>query len=79
MAGITVGKIAEATKKASAGVDYSSRYGALCPWCGKRTKVYKTMPWEDDIRVRYHQCGNVRCALGTMGCSIKSIEVCLSC
>ncbi len=44
-------------REAAAGVDYTSRFGAVCPWCDKRTKVYKTMLWEDDIRIRYHLCG----------------------
>lgn len=75
MAGVTVSKIVQAKKEAGAGVDYSSRFGAICPWCEKRTKVYRTMPWEDDIRIRYHLCENLRCVLKTMGTSIKSIEV----
>lgn len=75
MAGVTVSRIVLATKEAAAGVDYSSRFGAICPWCKNRTKVYKTMSWEDDIRIRYHLCDNVKCVLGSIGSSIKSIEV----
>ncbi len=75
MAKVTISRIAAVQKEASAGVDYSSRNGASCPWCGKRTKIYKTMPWEDDIRIRYHLCVNGRCALKSLGSSIKSIEV----
>ncbi len=75
MAGITVSRIAAATKEAAAGVDYSSRFGAVCPWCGKRTKVQTTKPWEDDMRIRYHRCENGKCSLAVMGTNIKSLEV----
>ena len=60
---------------ARAGVDYTSRHGAVCPGCGKRTRVYCTRPWEGSIRVRYHRCGNHTCLIGHLGLSIKSIEV----
>lgn len=75
MAGVTVSRIVMATKEAAAGVDYSSRFGAVCPWCKKRTKVYKTMSWDGDTRIRYHSCDNIRCVLGSIGISIKSVEV----
>ena len=75
MARITISSIVDAKRKAAAGVDYTSRFGAVCPWCGHRTKVYKTMAWEDDIRIRYHLCGAARCAIAALGTSIKSVEV----
>lgn len=75
MAGTTITRIALASKEAAAGVDFSSRTGAPCPGCGKRTKIYKTMPWEDSTRIRYHHCENGRCALAALGKTIKSIEV----
>ncbi len=68
-------KITKATSKAQAGVDYSPRYGALCPWCGRRAKIYKTLPWEDRLRVRYHRCTGKGCVIVRMGITIKSIEV----
>ena len=67
--------IAEAKEKASSGVDYSPRYGAICPWCGKRAKITRTTPWEDSIRLRYHRCLNTKCILNAMNISIKSLEV----
>lgn len=75
MARITLIKIAEARKQGADGVDYSPRLGAICPWCGNKAKVYKTMPWEDNTRVRYHHCVAAGCAMAMMDYSIKSIEV----
>lgn len=71
----TIVKIAEARDRAAAGVDFSPRTGAICPWCGKKSKIYKTMPWEDATRIRYHQCDNGRCVIASLRVSIKSIEV----
>lgn len=68
-------KIVEAREAAASGVDYSPRLGAICPWCGKRAKIYKTLPWEDRVRVRYHRCENVACVVGALRLTIKSIEV----
>lgn len=75
MAGTTISKITLASKEAAAGVDFSSRTGATCPGCGKRTKIYKTMPWEDNTRIRYHRCENGKCVLAALGTTVKSIEV----
>ncbi|MBU1138821.1 MAG: ogr/Delta-like zinc finger family protein [Proteobacteria bacterium] len=75
MAGTTITRIALASKEAAAGVDFSSRTGAPCPGCGKRAKIYKTMPWEDNTRIRYHRCENSKCALSSLGTTVKSIEV----
>lgn len=72
---ISVKKVVLAKEEASAGVDYSSRLGAACPWCGKRAKIYCTLPWESQTRIRYHRCENGICPLATMRVSIKSIEV----
>jgi len=64
----------DVTSAAESGVDYSSRYGAKCPACGKRAKVVTTRPWEDTVRVRYHQCQTVGCVLASQGKMIKSVE-----
>ena len=74
MAGVTIARIAEAKNRAECGVDFTSRYGAVCPWCGGRTKVYKTMAWEDSTRIRYHKCLGARCAINSLGITIKSVE-----
>jgi len=60
---------------AQGGVDYSARYGARCPACGQRTRIYRTMPWDGDLRVRYHKCEHQGCIVNALGTSIKSIEV----
>ena len=75
MASPSLKKIAEARSAALAGVDFSPKKGALCPWCGSRSKVTNTQPWDGNYRVRYHRCQNMSCVLSTMGVSIKSIEV----
>ncbi|MFA7173793.1 MAG: transcriptional regulator [Kiritimatiellia bacterium] len=64
-----------ATQSAKNGVTYTSKYGAPCPWCGVRTRIYKTMPWEGTTRIRYHHCGVAGCPLHQMGISVKSVEV----
>jgi len=66
--------VATAMALAEAGVDYTSRHGALCPYCGKRAKVRTTRPWDGPARVRYHVCANPRCLLCQYGKPIKSIE-----
>jgi hypothetical protein len=63
-----------AKTKAGQGVDFSPQHGALCPCCSLRTKVYKTMPWEGDIRIRYHHCRNRSCLLQQINVSVKSLE-----
>ncbi|NCD13698.1 MAG: transcriptional regulator [Bacteroidia bacterium] len=60
---------------AEAGVDYSPRTGATCPGCGHRAKPYRTMPWEDTIRVRYHRCHHPGCLLAAIRQTIKSVEI----
>lgn len=64
-----------AVRQAENGVDYSARHGAVCPWCGRRTMVYKTMPWDDNTRIRYHRCTNAKCILVAMSKTIKSVEI----
>lgn len=75
MGKLSVQRIAAITETASSGVDYSPRLGALCPACGKKAKIIRTLPWEDRIRIRYHKCLSKRCVLAAMGRGIKSIEV----
>ena len=44
------------------GVDWSARYGAMCPSCGVYTKEsYKHTPWKDGYKERYHVCPNPEC------------------
>ena len=62
-------------RKAQAGVDYSPRTGATCPGCGRRATVYRTMPWDDAIRIRYHRCESETCLVARCRTTIKSIEV----
>lgn len=62
-------------ERASAGVDYRHRTGALCPCCGRPVKIYKTLRWEGNVRVRYHKCTNPKCLISAAGKGIKSVEV----
>lgn len=62
-------------QEAENGVDFSPRTGAICPSCGKRSKIYSTKPWDGSVRLRYHRCENSACVLCAMGVTIKSIEV----
>ena len=71
-------QIAAAKREAENGVDYSPRLGALCPWCGHKTKITRTTPWDDNIRVRYHRCHHRGCVLEKLKISVKSIEVDMS-
>ena len=59
---------------ASAGVDFSHRRGAVCPGCGERARIVKTLPWEGNVRVRYHRCENPRCLMCAARATIKSVE-----
>lgn len=68
-------KVTAAIDTAAAGVDYSPRTGATCPWCGRKSRIYKTMPWEDATRVRYHVCDNGACVMASLRVTIKSIEI----
>ena len=66
--------VSKAREKAAAGVDYSSRTGALCPFCGKKAKIYRTTPWDGTTRTRYHRCRNTKCLIASLGITIKSVE-----
>jgi len=53
------------------GVDYHRITGARCPKCKMDSAfVSNTLPWEDDIRIRYHDCRRSGC-----GARFKSIEI----
>lgn len=75
MSRITLKNVAKVKEEAENGVDYSPRYGAACPSCGRPAKIYKTLPWEENTRTRYHRCRNPRCLVSSMGLTIKSIQV----
>jgi hypothetical protein len=66
-----------AIAKALEGVEYDTRHGAACPWCGEKLKITHTMPWRVS-RVRYHRCDNHGCPLHLLadlpGLAIKSIQ-----
>lgn len=65
-----------AIEKAAEGVEYSPRYGAICPFCGAIwMPSYKCKPWDDNTRVRYHKCKNKDCQLHINDISIKSVQV----
>lgn len=68
-------KIVLARREAESGVDFSPRVGAVCPHCKKTAKIYKTQPWDDSTRIRYHRCRNAACPIAAMGLTIKSIEI----
>jgi hypothetical protein len=67
-------KVVSAIKEAEQGVDYSPKDGAACPFCGEKAKVYNTLSWTGNSRVRYHRCPNERCPLYQLERSIKSVE-----
>lgn len=70
-----INKIALAKEAAAAGVDFSPRFGAVCPWCNAiRLPVYRTMPWIGKMRVRYHRCNNKECVLNILTITVKSLE-----
>ena len=70
-----VTKLTLARELAAAGVDYSRRHGAACPWCGRKARITSSRPWDDATKIRYHRCDNGQCPLSTMNINIKSIEV----
>ena len=55
--------LASLIARAEAGVDYRARTGATCPACGRRLPIYKTMPWDGTVRIRYHRCQTAGCLL----------------
>ena len=67
--------IDEVRSKADAGVDYSVRWGAVCPACGKkRISIITVRPWNGNSRIRYHKCDNRECLICRMGISVKSVQ-----
>lgn len=66
--------VALCIQQAETGVDYSPRHGAACPACGQKMGIVKTMPWQDNVRIRYHKCVNPACMLAMLGKSIKSVQ-----
>lgn len=68
-------KIVAAREKAAAGVDYSPKNGAICPWCATKTKISTTRPWDGNVRVGYQRCQQPGCVIASLSLSIKSIEV----
>ena len=64
--------VATAIKKARDGVDYDIQDGAICPFCGERAPVWRTMQWIGNIRLRYHKCKNPDCALCVCDETIRS-------
>ena len=61
-------------RQAEYGGDYSPRNGAVCPACGARTAIYKSIPWDGDVKIRYHRCKNKSCILSRAHKSIKSVQ-----
>ena len=67
--------LALAITTAEAGVDYTNRNGATCPWCGqRRVKVVTTRAWSGQLRIRYHNCQNRECLLCKLKTGIKSVQ-----
>ena len=66
--------LADLIARAAAGVDYRPRTGALCPGCGRPAKIYKTMGWDGNTRIRYHRCRTDGCLLCAARATIKSVE-----
>ena len=69
--------VTKAKEKADQSVDYTPRYGAVCPECKKRLSVMTSRPWVDGSKVRYHKCSNLKkkCLLAIMGTTIKSVQM----
>ena len=68
--------IDDARAKASEGIDYSVKYGGVCPICGKdHMPVVTSRPWNENIKFRFHKCNNNECILCRMGVSIKSVQL----
>jgi hypothetical protein len=71
----TIETVTHAFQLAKAGVDYHTKNGAFCPWCGVKLQVRITKPWIGKQRVRYQRCGNPECLMNRTDQSIKSIQV----
>ncbi len=72
---VQMASVAQAKRTAENGVDFSPRHGARCPWCGRRTRIYATRPWDGPVRVRYHYCQTPSCPMASMRVTIKSVQV----
>lgn len=67
--------VATALATAQKGVDYSAKEGAVCPTCGAaHLRVVCTKPWDGDVRLRFHRCGNPDCLLSALKVPIKSLQ-----
>lgn len=65
-----------AKEQAKNGVEYSNRFGAVCPFCGQtHLRTYSTKKWDGRTRVRYHHCQNPKCLLNKFRQSIKSVQL----
>jgi glycerol-3-phosphate cytidylyltransferase-like family protein len=54
---VSAAAIAVALDIVQSGVDWSPRFGGVCPRCQKRKcEVTRTMKWEGGTRTRYHRC-----------------------
>ncbi len=72
----TISLIAMAKQKANDGIEYSRRFGAVCPVCGaQKIKTIRSDPWRDGVKIRYHRCMNSHCIAAVMSIIIKSIEL----
>jgi len=67
-------KLALSIREAETGVDYHAKGGARCPWCGERLRVTHTLPWDGNLRLRYHKCINPKCPLSVMDKTVKSTQ-----
>mgnify|MGYP001592407100 CR=1 FL=1 len=68
--------VSKAKARADQAIDYSPRYGAVCPECGKRMKIITSRPWEGGLKVRYHRCQNLsgQCLLAYWQMTVKSVQ-----
>jgi len=65
-----------AIQKAAQGVEYTPKYGAVCPFCGSiRMRTITTRKWDGDTRTRFHRCKNKSCPLHKRKVYIKSVQV----
>lgn len=67
-------KMALSIQQAEAGIDYDTKAGAVCPWCGERLRVVDTRPWCGNSRIRYQRCVNPRCPMHVTDRIIKTVQ-----
>ncbi|MEJ2691376.1 MAG: hypothetical protein P8130_15830 [Deltaproteobacteria bacterium] len=68
-------RMKEAKEAAGNGVDYSPQFGAVCPFCKTpRAHVRASLPWENNMKIRYHLCANRQCPMQQLNITIKSIQ-----